>query len=173
MNLLFIYIRPAESSSLCGFSPFVVSGGYPLLSSLASHCGGFSCCTAWALGHMVFSSCVSQALELGLSCGTQAPRSMACGNFWDQESNLCPCVGSGFLPTVPPGKSMNLVLIDNINMCSLGSCQKCVSSNYLLPNTNQWIRGKKKRKSVPTIVRRSCSPLLVLCHWSSNCIKVC
>ena len=56
------------------------------------------------------------------------------------------CIGSGFLPTVPPGQSINLVLIDNINMCSLGSCQKCVSSNYLLPNANQWIRGKKKKK---------------------------
>ena len=54
--------------------------------------------------------------------------------------------GSGFLPTVSPKKSVNLVLIDNINMCSLGPCQTCVSSNYLLPNTNQWIRGKKKKK---------------------------
>ena len=39
----------------------------------ASHCDGFSCCGAQALGHMDFCSCGSQALEHRLnSCGTRA-----------------------------------------------------------------------------------------------------
>ena len=39
----------------------------------ASHCGGFSCCGAQALGHAAFSSCGSQALEHRLnSCGSWA-----------------------------------------------------------------------------------------------------
>ena len=37
----------------------------------ASHCGGFSCCRAWALGYTGFSSCGSWALEHWLSrCST-------------------------------------------------------------------------------------------------------
>ena len=46
----------------------------------ASHCGGFSCCGAWALGSRAsvvvargFSSCGSRALEHKLSsCGARA-----------------------------------------------------------------------------------------------------
>ena len=38
-----------------------------------SHCSGFSCCGAWALGPLGFSSCGSWALEHRLdSCDTQA-----------------------------------------------------------------------------------------------------
>ena len=64
----------------------------------ASHCGGFSCCGAWALGAQAsvvvargLSSCGSWALERssvvavhGLSC------SVASGIFPDQGSNPCP-----------------------------------------------------------------------------------
>ena len=64
----------------------------------ASHCGGFSCCGAQALGMQAsvvvahgLSSCGSWALECrlnsmvhGLSC------SVACGIFPDQGSNPCP-----------------------------------------------------------------------------------
>ena len=49
-------------------------------SEWASHCGGFSCCRAWALGAWAsvvaahgLSSCGSRALELRLSsCGARA-----------------------------------------------------------------------------------------------------
>ena len=42
-------------------------------STLASHCGGFSCCRAHALGCTGFRGCGSKALEHGLSsCGTPA-----------------------------------------------------------------------------------------------------
>ena len=45
----------------------------------ASHCGGFSCCRARALGARA-----SVVVECGLSC------SAACGIFPDQGLNLCP-----------------------------------------------------------------------------------
>ena len=61
----------------------------------ASHCSGFSCCGARALGTWAsvvvargLSSCGSWALEHRLSsCGT---RSAACGIFPDRGSNPCP-----------------------------------------------------------------------------------
>ena len=52
----------------------VVSGEQGILFSCgkqASHCGGFSYCRSWALGHMGFGSCGFEALDRGLkSCGT-------------------------------------------------------------------------------------------------------
>ena len=48
-------------------------------STQASHCGGFSCCTAWALG-----SRASVVVVHGLSCF------LACGIFLYQGSNPCP-----------------------------------------------------------------------------------
>ena len=79
-----------------------------------SHCGGFSCCRARALGVWAsvvvahgLSSCGSWALEAqtsvavahGLSC------SAVCGIFPDQGSNPCPlALAGGFLTTAPPGK---------------------------------------------------------------------
>ena len=64
----------------CGLSLVAVSGGYSLLSARASHCSGFSCCGAWALGVQSsvvvacgLSSCGLWALEHRLSgCGAQA-----------------------------------------------------------------------------------------------------
>ena len=61
---------------------FSSCGEQGLLSSCcawASHCGGFSCCGAWAPGGVgsVFVAC-------GFSC------SVACGIFLDQGSNPCP-----------------------------------------------------------------------------------
>ena len=57
----------------------------------ASHCGGFSCCRARALGawasvvvaHRLYSA-GSVVVVHGLSC------SVACGIFPDQGSNPCP-----------------------------------------------------------------------------------
>ena len=50
-----------------------------------SHCRGFSCCRAWALGQMAFSHYSFQALQHRL-CGC----CKACGIFPDQGSNPCP-----------------------------------------------------------------------------------
>ena len=64
-----------------------------LFIAQASHCGGFSCCRAQALGHVGFSSCSVWAQQLRFpGPGAQAHRvscSMACGIFLDQGSNPC------------------------------------------------------------------------------------
>ena len=79
----------------------------------ASHCGGFSCCRALALGAQAsvvvargLSSCVSQALEHRLSsCGTWA--SLLHG-MWDLPrpgiGPVSPALAGGSLTSVPPGK---------------------------------------------------------------------
>ena len=63
-----------------GFSLAAVSRGYSSCGAWASHCGGFSCCGARALGAQTsvvvarrLSSCGSRALERRLSsCGARA-----------------------------------------------------------------------------------------------------
>ena len=63
-----------------GLSLVAASGGCSLLRVRASHCGGFSCCRAWALGAWAsvivahgLSSCGLRALERRLSsCGARA-----------------------------------------------------------------------------------------------------
>ena len=82
-------------------------------SARASHCSGFSCCGARALGARGsvvvahgLSSCGSQALECRLSsCGARA--SLLCG-MWDLPGPglepVSPALAGGFLTTVPQGK---------------------------------------------------------------------
>ena len=79
-----------------------------------SHCGGFSCCGAQALGAWAsvvvacgLSSCGSRALEHKLSsCGARAK---LLHGMWDlprpEIEPVSPALASGFLTTVPPGKS--------------------------------------------------------------------
>ena len=105
------------------FSVIAVSMCYSSCSVLTSHCSGFSCCGAWALGALRLqqlrfpgsSSCghhSSVAGAHGLSC------SVACGDFPDQGSNPCALQQQmdslplnhqqslnnviEFLPTLPP-----------------------------------------------------------------------
>ena len=78
-----------------------------------SHCVGFSCCGARALGTRAsvvvahgLSSCGSQALERRLSsCGARAL--LLCG-MWDLPGPglkpVSPALAGGFLTTAPPGK---------------------------------------------------------------------
>ena len=64
----------------CGLSLVAASRGYSSLWCAASHCGGFSCCGARALGTQAtvvvahgLSSCGARALERRLSsCGARA-----------------------------------------------------------------------------------------------------
>ena len=79
----------------------------------ASHCGGFSCCGARALGARAslvvvhrLSSCGSRAIERRLSsCGARAQ--LLCG-MWDLprpgRESVCPALAGGFLTTAPRGK---------------------------------------------------------------------
>ena len=56
-----------------------------------THCGGFSCCGAQALGGAGFNSCGSQALEHGFNSWVHGLSCAAtCGIFPDQGSNRCP-----------------------------------------------------------------------------------
>ena len=82
-------------------------GAYSLIPvTLAPHCGGCSCCRAWALGrvgfscwgtwapeHVRLSCCGLWALEHRLSgCGAQLSCPVACGIFPNWGSNLCPLI---------------------------------------------------------------------------------
>ena len=81
----------------------------------ASHCGGFSCCGAGALGSQAsvvvahgLSSCGLWALECRLSsCGAWA---YLLRGMWDLPGAgiepMSPAMAGGFLTTVPPGKSL-------------------------------------------------------------------
>ena len=85
----------------------------------ASHCGGFSCCGAQALGARAsvvvvrgLTSCGSQALERRFSsCGTRA---LLLHGMWDLPGpGLEPvslALAGGFLTTEPPRKSLNNTL---------------------------------------------------------------
>ena len=74
-------------------------------SAWASHCGGFSCCRARALGAQAsvvvvhgLSSCGSWALEHRLSsCGTRAVVPWHVGSSWTRDRICVPCIGRQIL----------------------------------------------------------------------------
>ena len=83
-----------------------------------SHCGGFSCCRARALGAQALvvvarrlSSCGLQALECRLSsCGARA---LLLHGMWDppgpELEPVSPALAGRFLTTAPPGKSKSII----------------------------------------------------------------
>ena len=75
--------------------------GLLFVAAQVSHCSGFSCCRAWALGHTVVEA-------HGLNC------SAACGIFLDWG------LAGIFLTTAPPGKSLSKSLIRYFFLFSLG-----------------------------------------------------
>ena len=90
----------------------------------ASHCGGFSCCGAQALGARAsavaacgLSSFGLRALQHSLSsCGARA---QLLRGMWDPPGPglepVSPALTGRFLTTVPPGKSCNTFnKIDNL-----------------------------------------------------------
>ena len=76
-----------------GFALVAVSGAYSPVQRAASHCSGFSCCGAQALGHV------------DSSCGTQAQ--LLCG-LWDLPGSgiesVSLALAGRFFTTKPPGK---------------------------------------------------------------------
>ena len=48
------------------FSLVTAGGVYSYCTRQASHCGGSSCCRAWALGYVDFTSCDTWAQQLWL-----------------------------------------------------------------------------------------------------------
>ena len=113
---LFIFILGCVGSLLlrAGFLQLQRAGATLRCGAWASHCGGFSCCGTPALGSWAsvvlargLSSCGSQALERRLSsCGSRA---QLLRGMWDLPrpglKPLSPGLASGFLTTVPSGKS--------------------------------------------------------------------
>ena len=106
----------------------------------SSHCRGFSCCGAWALGAQAsvvvargLSSCGLWALELrlssvahGLSC------SAACGIFPGPGIEpMSLALAGGFLTTVPPGKPPQFVL-------------KTEHFHYVSVETRMWKYGQER-----------------------------
>ena len=101
-----------------GFLQLRQVGATLCCSVWASHCGGFSCCRARALGARAsvvvahgLSSCGSRALEHRLSsCGAQA---QLLRGMWDLPGPGLEPVSSAlagrFLTTVPPGKSLTYI----------------------------------------------------------------
>ena len=127
MCSFFFSFRPKKSSStwVCYVTHpffFLTYFIYLFLAALglcccvwASHCGGFSCCRAQALGTRAsvvvahgFSCCGLRALERRLgSCGTRA---QLLRGMWDHPGPglqpLSPALAGGFLTIAPPGKSL-------------------------------------------------------------------
>ena len=119
--IYFIYLFLAALGLPCCVRAFSSCGEWGLLFVavrgllivVASHCGGFSCCGARALGARAsvvgargLSSYGSRALECRLSsCGARA--SLLRG-VWELPGPglepLSPALAGGFLTTAPPGK---------------------------------------------------------------------
>ena len=83
----------------------------------ASHCGGFSCCRAWALGEQAsvvvahwLSSCRSWALEHRLSsCGVRALLLRSMWNSSRMRDRTCvPCIGRWILNHCTTREAPNL-----------------------------------------------------------------
>ena len=68
-------------------------------SAPASHCSGFSCCTAWALWHSGFRSCGWRALSTGLSsCGEGGLVALGhVGSSWIKDQTLVSYIGRWIL----------------------------------------------------------------------------
>ena len=115
INYLFIFGCVGSLLLRAGFFQLRRAGATLRCGARASHCGGFSCCGARALGARAsvvvargLSSCGSQALERRLSsCGTRA--SLLHG-MWDLPGPglepVSPALAGRFLTTAPPGKSL-------------------------------------------------------------------
>ena len=103
-NFIYLFIFGCVGSSLlhAGFLQLWRAGATLHCSARASHCGGFSCCRAWALG--VWASVV---VARGLSsCGARA---QLLRGMWDLPGPglepLSPALSGRFLTTALPGKS--------------------------------------------------------------------
>ena len=121
---LFIIFGGVGSALLgAGFLQLWRAGATLHCGARASHCSGFSCCRARALGARAsvvvargLSSCVSWALERRLSsCGARA---QLLRGMWDLPrpgiKPVCPALAGGFLTTVPPGKPQKFLIKLNI-----------------------------------------------------------
>ena len=116
---LFIYGCVGSSLLRAGVLQLQQAGASLRCGARASHCGGFSCCGAPALGTWAsvvaacgLSSCGSQALERRLSsCGAWA---QLLRGMWDLPGPglepVSPTLAGRFLTIAPPGKSTLFII---------------------------------------------------------------
>ena len=112
-NFIYFWLRFGSSLLRAGFLQLRRVGATLLCRARASHCGGFFCCGARALGVRAsvvasdrLSSCGMRALERRLSsCGARA---QLLRGMWDIPrpglKPVFPALAGGFLITAPPGK---------------------------------------------------------------------
>ena len=119
---IYLFIFGCVGSSLLhmGFLQLRRAGATLHCGARASHCGGFSCCGAQALGAWAsvvvahrLSNCGSRALERRLSsCGAQAQ--LIC-SMWDLPGPglepVSPALAVGFFTTAPPGKPLSILYV--------------------------------------------------------------
>ena len=117
---LFIFGCVGSSWLCAGFLQLQRAGATLYCGARASHCGGFFCCGARALGAQAsivaacrLSSCGSLALERRLSsCDTRA---QLLHGMWELPrpgiKPLSPALAGEFLTTAPPGKSQQIVFL--------------------------------------------------------------
>ena len=113
-KILFIFGCVGSLLPHTGFLQLRRVGATLRCGAQASHCGGFSCCGARALGVRAsvvvahgLCSCGLRALERRLSsCGARA---QLLRGMWDLSGPglepVSPALAGGFLTTAPPGKS--------------------------------------------------------------------
>ena len=87
IDLLFLPVLGLHCFVVWAFSSCSEWGLLSYCGVWASYCSGFSCCRAWALGHVSFSSC---------DAGAQLPL-IASRIFLDQGSNHVPYIGKWLL----------------------------------------------------------------------------
>ena len=148
----------------------------------ASHCGSFSCCRTWALGHAGFSSFDSWALEHRLSsCGAWV---WLFHGMWDLSrlgiTPLSPALAGRFFTTEPSGKPSLYAFIQPLSLylrihCLLYcmSCQKteAVSSSALKSHHAQTFVNSADPQSCSTSLMphlpSTLTTALVENHWCS------
>ena len=117
-NKFIYFIFGCVASSLL-HAGFLQLQGVGATGAWSSHCGGFSCCGARALGAWAsvvvacrLSSCGLQALECRLSsCGAQDQLLHGmCDLPGPGLKHMSPALAGGFLTTAPPGKPQYVVL---------------------------------------------------------------
>ena len=88
------------------YSSFGEQGLLSSCSVQASHCGGFSCCRAQALGHSGFCSCGTWAIECRLnSCGAWAQLFHSMRDYPGLGIKpMSLALAGGFFATEQPGK---------------------------------------------------------------------
>ena len=114
MNFYLFIFGCAGSSLLCRlFSGFSKQWLLCSCDARVLHCGGFSCCRAWALGHTGFSSCGTRAQELQFEGSSALAKYLwfmdlvapwHVGSSWTRDQTQVSCIGRQILSTEPPGK---------------------------------------------------------------------